>query len=426
VFEQTSLYESKENLMKINLAGAIIGCVLVAACSQAFSQAGPKAPKISDDVVKIGVLTDMSGLYADLGGPGSVAAAQLAIDDFGGKVLGKPIQLVYADHQNKADVGASKAREWFDTQQVDIIVDVPNSGVALAVSKVANEKHKLFMIDNAGSTRLTNEDCNPYIIHYVYDTYATGGVTGRAVVQHGGSSWFFITADYAFGHSLQDDTARAVKAAGGQVTGSVLHPLSAPDFSSYLLQAQASGAKVIGLANAGGDTINSIKAASEFGVNKKQTMAGLLVFITDINSLTLQVTQGMYVAEGYYWDMNDDTRRLGKRYFDKVHKMPTMAQAGVYSSVLQYLKAVQATGTDDADTVIKKLKETTLNDDFVKGGKIRADGRMVHEFYLFQVKSPSESKYPWDYYKLVSKIPGDQAFQPLSESRCPMIKANNK
>jgi branched-chain amino acid transport system substrate-binding protein len=408
--------------MKIKLAGVMMAWILVAASSLAFSQAGSKAPKISDDVVKIGVLTDMSGLYADLGGPGSVAAAQLAIDDFGGKVLGKPIQLVYADHQNKADVGASKAREWFDTQQVDLIVDVPNSGVALAVSKVANEKHKLFMVDNAGSTRLTNEDCNPYIIHYVYDTYATGGVTGRAVVQHGGNSWFFITADYAFGHSLQDDTTRAVKAAGGQVVGSVLHPLSAPDFSSYLLQAQSSGAKVIGLANAGGDTINSIKAASEFGVNKKQTMAGLLVFITDINSLTLQVTQGMYVAEGYYWDMNDDTRRLGKRFFDKIHKMPTMAQAGVYSSVLQYLKAVQATGTDDADTVIKKLKETTLNDDFVKGGKIRADGRMVHEFYLFQVKSPSESKYPWDYYKLISKIPGDQAFQPLSESRCPMIK----
>ncbi|HEY6308310.1 MAG TPA: ABC transporter substrate-binding protein [Candidatus Angelobacter sp.] len=408
--------------MKGKLAHVLMAWVFLAASSQAFSQAGSKTPKISDDVVKIGVLTDMSGLYADLGGPGSVAAAQLAIDDFGGKVLGKPIQLVYADHQNKADVGASKAREWFDTQQVDIIVDVPNSGVALAVSKVANEKHKLFMIDNAGSTRLTNEDCNPYIIHYVYDTYATGGVTGRAVVQHGGNSWFFITADYAFGHSLQDDTSRAVKAAGGQVVGSVLHPLSAPDFSSYLLQAQSSGAKVIGLANAGGDTINSIKAASEFGINKKQTMAGLLVFITDINSLTLQVTQGMYVAEGYYWDMNDDTRRLGKRFFDKIHKMPTMAQAGVYSSVLQYLKAVQATGTDDADTVIKKLKETTLNDDFVKGGKIRADGRMVHEFYLFQVKSPSESKYPWDYYKLISKIPGDQAFQPLSESRCPLIK----
>jgi branched-chain amino acid transport system substrate-binding protein len=388
-------------------------------CCQALPQG--KSGKVSDGVVKIAVLTDMSGLYSDLGGPGSVAAAQIAIDEFGGKVLGAPIQLVSADHQNKADIGANKAREWFDTQQVDLIVDVPNSSVALAVSKVANEKHKLFIVDNAGTSRLTNEDCNPYTIHYVYDTYATGGVTGRAVVQHGGNSWFFITADYAFGHSLQDDTTRAVKAAGGQVLGSVLHPLNAPDFSSYLLQAQSSKAKVIGLANAGGDTINAIKTAAEFGISKNQMLAGLLVFITDINSLTLPVTQGMYVAEGYYWDLNDDTRRFGKKYFAKMHKMPTMSQAGVYSSVLEYLKAVQASGTDDADTVIKKLKEMTLNDDFVKGGKIRADGRMVHEFYLFQVKSPSESKYAWDYYKLISKIPGDEAFQPLSQSRCPLI-----
>ncbi len=407
--------------MHNKLMRVMVWCLLSLAGISAFAQNKPAA-KISGDVVKIGVLTDMSGLYPDIGGQGSVTAAQLAIDEFGGKVLGKPIQLVYADHQNKADVGANKAREWFDTQGVDLIVDVPNSGVAIAVSKVANEKHKLFMIANAGSTRLTNEDCSPYIIHYVYDTYATGGVTGRAVVQNGGNSWFFITADYAFGHSLQDDTSKAIKAAGGKVVGSVLHPLSAPDFSSYLLQAQASGAKVIGLANAGGDTINAIKSAAEFGINKKQTLAGLLVFITDINSLTLQATQNMYVAEGYYWDMNDDTRRLGKRYFAKMNKMPNMAQAGVYSSVLQYLKAIQATGTDDADTVIKKLKETTLNDDFVKGGRIREDGRMVHEFYLFQVKAPSESKYPWDYYKLVGKVPGDQAFQPLSESRCPLIK----
>jgi branched-chain amino acid transport system substrate-binding protein len=410
--------------MRAGTVGLLTGCLLAFAstCAPAQPKGNTSLPKISDDVVKVAVLTDMSGLYADLGGPGSVAAAQLAIDEFGGKVLGKPIQLVYADHQNKADVGANKAREWFDTQQVDMIVDVPNSGVALAVSKVANEKHKLFMVANAGTSRLTNEDCNPYTIHYVYDTYATGGVTGRAVVQHGGNSWFFITADYAFGKSLQEDTTRAVKAAGGQVVGSVLHPLSAPDFSSYVLQAQSSGAKVIGLANAGGDTINSIKTAAEFGVSKKQTMAGLLVFITDINSLGLPSTQGMYVAEGWYWDLNDDTRRLGKKYFAKINKMPTMAQAGVYSAVLQYLKAVQAAGTDDADAVIKKLKSTTLNDDFVKNGKVREDGRMVHEFYLFQVKSPSESKYPWDYYKLIAKIPGDEAFQPLSQSRCPLIK----
>jgi len=401
---------------------AVVGCLLGLAGISTFAQAKPGDAKISGDVVKIAVLTDMSGLYSDIGGQGSVTAAQLAIDDFGGKVLGKPIQLVYADHQNKADVGANKAREWFDTQGVDMIVDVPNSGVAIAVSKVANEKHKLFMVANAGSTRLTNEDCNPYIIHYVYDTYATGGVTGRAVVQNGGNSWFFITADYAFGHSLQDDTSKAVKAAGGKVVGSVLHPLSTPDFSSYLLQAQSSGAKVIGLANAGGDTINAIKSAAEFGINKKQQLAGLLVFITDIHALGLQTTQGMYVSEGYYWDMNDDTRKLAKRYFAKMNKMPNMSQAGVYSSVLQYLKAIEATGTDDADTVIKKLKATTLNDDFVKNGKIREDVCMVHEFYLFQVKAPGESKYPWDYYKLVGKVPGEQAFQPLSESRCPLVK----
>jgi len=406
--------------MKARLIGIVVTSYLLLVGGQALPQAN--SGKISDGVVKIAVLTDMSGVYMDIGGPGSVAAAQLAIDDFGGKVLGAPIQLVSADHQNKADVGASKAREWFDTQQVDMIIDVPNSGVALAVSKVANEKHKLFIVGNAGTSRLTNEDCNPYTIHYVYDTYAVGGVTGRALVQNGGNTWFFITADYAFGHSLQDDTTRAVKAAGGQVLGSVMHPLNAPDFSSYLLQAQSSSAKVIGLANAGGDTINSIKTASQFGISKNQTLAGLLFMISDVHSVGLPLAQGMYTAESYYWDMNDDTRRLGKKFFAKMNRMPTMTQAGVYSGVLQYLKAIQAAGTDDADAVIKKLKETTLNDDFVKNGKIRVDGRMVHEFYLFQVKSPGESKYPWDYYKLISKISGDQAFQPLSESRCPLIK----
>jgi len=408
--------------MNRKLMVALAGYFLFSVANIAAAQAKPGNVKISGEVVKIGVLSDMSGVYSDIGGKGSVVAAQMAVDSFGGKVLGKSVEVVSADHLNKADVGANKAREWFDTQGVDLIVDVPNSGVAIAVSKVANEKHKLFIVSGAGSSRLTNEDCNPYTIHYVYDTYATGGVTGRAVVQHGGNSWFFITADYAFGHSLQDDTTRAVKATGGQVLGSVLHPLSAADFSSYLLQAQASKAKVIGLANAGGDTINSIKTAAEFGINKKQTLAGLLVYITDVNSLTLQTAQGMYVAEAFYWDMNDETRKFGKAFQAKMGKMPNMSQAGVYSSVLQYLKAIQATGTDDADVVVKKLKETTLNDVFVKNGKIRPDNRMVHDFYLFQVKSPAESKYPWDYYKLISTVSADQAFQPLSESRCPLIK----
>ncbi len=402
----------------VMLAGFVVLCAV--ALTSAQSKAGNV--KISGDVVKIGVLSDMSGVYSDIGGKNSIIAAQMAVDTFGGKILGKPIEVVSADHQNKADIGANKAREWFDTQGVDLIVDVPNSGVAIAVSKVANEKHRLFIVSGAGSSRLTNEDCNPYTIHYVYDTYATGGVTGRAVVEHGGKTWFFITADYAFGKSLQDDTTRAVKAAGGQVVGSVLHPLSASDFSSYLLQAQASKAKVIGLANAGGDTINSIKTAADFGINKTQTLAGLLVYITDVHSLTLQRAQGMYVAEGFYWDMNDETRKFGKAFFAKAGKMPNMSQAGVYSSVLQYLKAIQAVGTDDADAVLKKLRETTLNDVFVKNGKIRPDNRMIHDFYLFQVKSPGESKYPFDYYKLIATVPADQAFQPLSESRCPMLK----
>jgi branched-chain amino acid transport system substrate-binding protein len=378
--------------------------------------------KISDGVVKIGVLTDMSGLYSDNSGQGSSVAAQMAVDDFGGKVLGRPIQVVSADHQGKADVGASKAREWFDRQGVDVIVDAVNSAVAIAVSKVATEKHKVLIVSGAGSTRLTNEDCSPYTIHYAYDTYATGGTLGKAVVQQGGSTWFFLTADYTFGKSMQEDTTRAVNAAGGKVLGAVLHPLNSPDFSSYLLQAQSSGAKVIGLANAGGDTINSVKAAAEFGISKKQTLAGLLIMINDVNALGLPVTQGMYVADGFYWDMNDQTRKFSKAFFAKTKRMPSTIQAAVYSSVLEYLRAVQSTGTDDADAVLKKLKEMKLNDVFVKDGVIRADGRMVHDYYLFQVKSPSESKYPWDYYKLISTIPGSQAFQPLSDSRCPLVK----
>jgi len=394
---------------------------LVLAFAGGFAPAKFAAGKVSD-VVKIAVLNDMSGLYSDLAGPGSVVAAQMAVDEFGGKVLGKPIQVLSADHQNKADIGADKAREWYDKDGVDVILDVPSSGVALAVSKVANEKHRIFIVSGAGSTRLTNEDCNPYTIHYTYDTYATGTATGNAVVKNGGNTWFFVTADYAFGHSLYDDTSNAVRAAGGQVLGQVLHPLNASDFSSVLLQAQSSGAKVIGLANAGGDMINSIKTAAEFGISKKQTLAGLLVFISDIHALGLQATQGMYAATAFYWDKDDESRKFGRAFEAKTKKMPTMVHAGVYSATLTYLKAVQAAGTDDADAVMKKLKEMPIHDAVFKDGKIRADGRMVHDFYLFQVKSPGESKYPWDYYKLISTIPADQAFQPLSASRCPLIK----
>ncbi len=389
--------------------------------TQATKAGAAAAGAISGDVVKIGVLTDMSGLYADLGGQGSVEAARMAVADFGGKVLGKNIEVLGADHQNKADVGAQKAREWFDQQGVDMITDALNSAVGIAVTKVAGEKKRILMDVGAASTRLTNEDCNPYTVHYAYDTYALANGTGNAIVKQGGKSWFFLTADYAFGHSLEQDTANVVKASGGTVAGAVRHPLNAADFSSFLLQAQASKAQIVGLANAGGDTINAIKAANEFGITKNQKLAGLLVFITDIHALGLATTQGMFLTDGWYWDLNDETRKFGRRYFDKMKKMPTMVQAGVYSSTLTYLKAVQAAGTDNADTVMAQLKKTKINDMFAKNGYVRADGRMIHDMYLMEVKKPAESKYPWDYYHVRATIPGEQAYQPLSLSRCPMI-----
>lgn len=396
----------------------IAGAFLAAGATSAFAQS-----KISGDVVRVGVLTDLSGLYSDLGGQGSIEAAKMAVEDF--KKEAKPkfnIDVVSADHQNKADIGSSKAREWFDTQGVDMITDALNSAVGIAVAKVAGEKHRILIDVGAGSSRLTNEDCNAYTIHYAYDTYALANGTGTAMTKAGGDTWFFLTADYAFGQSLEQDTSNAVKAAGGKVLGAVRHPLNASDFSSFLLQAQASKAKVIGLANAGGDTINSIKAANEFGITKNQQLAGLLVFISDIHSLGLPTTQGMFVTDSWYWDFNDETRAFGKRFFDKLKKMPTSIHAGVYSSTLQYLKAVQAAGTDDPDAVMAQLKKAKINDLYAKGGYVRQDGRMIHEMYLMQVKKPSESKYPWDYYIVKTKIPGEQAYQPLSLSRCPLIK----
>jgi branched-chain amino acid transport system substrate-binding protein len=384
--------------------------------------AAAQAPKLSGDAVKIGVLTDMSGLYSDIGGQGSVEAARMAVADFGGKILGKNIEIVSADHQNKADVGANKAREWADREGVDMITDTLNSAVAIAVAKVAQEKKRIFMNTGAASTRLTNEDCTPYTIHHTYDTYALANGTGKAVVKQGGDSWFFLTADYAFGHSLEKDTGDVVKANGGKVVGAVRHPLNASDFSSFLLQAQSSKAKIIGLANAGGDTINSIKAANEFGVTKNQALAGLLVFITDVHSLGLQATQNMYVTEAWYWDQNDDTRKWSKRFFEKMKKMPSMVQAGVYSSVTMYLNAVKATGTDDPDTVMKWLRSNAHSDMFGKNMRVREDGRLVHDMYLMQVKKPSESKSPWDYYHVRQTIPAAEAFQPLSASRCALVK----
>ena len=410
--------------MKRKLISVLVGIALtVAPLTPALAQQG-KGPQLSDGVVRIGVLTDMSGLYSDLGGAGSALAAKMAIDDFKAAEKGKafPIELVSADHQNKADVGAQKAREWYDTQGVDMVTDVLNSAVALAVAKLTAEKKRILIDTGAASTRLTNEDCSPYTVHYVYDTYSLANGTGNAIVKGGGKTWFFLTADYAFGHSLESDTSNVVKASGGQVLGAVRHPLNASDFSSFLLQAQTSKAQVVGLANAGGDTINSIKAANEFGLTKTQSLAGLLVFITDIHSLGLQIAQGMMLTDGWYWDQNDDSRKFGKRYFEQIRKMPSMNQAGVYSAVTTYLKAVQAAGTDDADAVMAQMKKMKINDMFTKNGYIRADGRMVHDMYLMQVKKPSESKYPWDYFTVKATIPAEQAFLPLAQSKCALVK----
>jgi branched-chain amino acid transport system substrate-binding protein len=402
----------------------ILKTVLAAslACIFAGSVHAQTNPKISGNAVKIGVITDMSGLYADFGGPTAVIAAQMAIDDFGGKVLGAPISIVSADHQNKADVANTKAREWYDTQGVDMITESLNSSVALSIAKLSAEKKRIFMPIGPASTRLTNEDCTKYTIHYAYDTYALAYGTGNAVVQNGGKSWFFLTADYAFGHSLEKDTGDIVKAAGGEIKGAVRHPLATNDFSSFLLQAQASGAQIVGLANAGGDTVNSIKAANEFGLTKKQKLAGLLLQISDIHSLGLKTAQGLLMTDGWYWDMNDDTRKFAKRYFDRTKRMPGMVHAGVYSAVTTYLKAIQAAGTDDADAVRAALGKAKISDVFTKNGFIREDGRMVHDMYLVEVKKPEESKAPWDYFKILSTIPGDKAFQSLAASRCPLIK----
>ncbi|HLX82208.1 MAG TPA: ABC transporter substrate-binding protein [Burkholderiales bacterium] len=378
--------------------------------------------KLSGDSVKIGVLTDMSGLYSDLGGQGSIIAAQMAIEDFGGKIFGMPITLVSADHQNKPEVGSTRVREWFDRDGVDMVTDILNSGVGLAVAKVAGEKHKVAINVGAASTRLSNEDCNPYSIHYAYDTYALANGTGKAIVKQGGDTWFFLTADYAFGHSLENDTSNVVKANGGKVLGAVRHPLNASDFSSFLLQAQASKAKIIGLANAGGDTINSIKAANEFGITKTQSLAGLLVFISDVHSLGLNTAQGMLLTTGFYWDLDEQTRKFGRRFFDRYKKMPTMIHAGVYSATTNYLKAVQAAGTDDPDAVIAQLRKMKLDDFMMRHAQLRPDGVVQHDMYLAQVKKPSESKYPWDYYIIKATIPAAEAFQPLATVNCPMLK----
>jgi branched-chain amino acid transport system substrate-binding protein len=373
--------------------------------------------------LKLGGILDMSGLYADITGPGSEMAAKMAAEDFGGEVLGRKIEIVVADHLNKADLSANIARDMLDNQGVEMIFDVAASATALAAGEIAKARNKIVMFNGPGSIRLSNEACGPYTVHYVFDTFAQANVTGLAAVKSGLDSWFFLTADYAFGQDLEKDTTNVVRKSGGTVLGSVRHPLNTSDFSSYLLQAQASKAKVIGLANAGGDTINAIKQASEFGLMKGgQKLSPLLAFVTDIDSVGLETAQGLLLAEAFYWDLNDETRAFSKRFMARMKRVPTAAQAGVYSSIMHYLQAVKAAGTTDSGAVIKIMKETPVYDMFAKNGRIRDDGRMVHDMYLFEVKKPSESKGRWDDYKLLATVPGDQAFQSLELSRCPLVK----
>jgi branched-chain amino acid transport system substrate-binding protein len=371
----------------------------------------------AQEKVKIGLITDMSSLYSDVEGKNGALAMQMAIDDFGGKVLGQPIELMSADHQNKPDIAASKAREWIDTQGLTLVFGGTNSGAALAMAKVAQEKKRVYFNNGAGSSVLTNEACSPYTVHYAYDTVALAKGTGGAVVDRGGKSWFFLTADYAFGHALEADTTAIVKAKGGTIAGAVRHPLNASDFSSFLLQAQNSKAQILGLANAGGDTINSIKAAKEFGINKTMKTAGLLVFLSDIHSLGLKNTEGLLHTTSFYWDLNDKTRAWSKKFFDKTKRMPTDVQAADYSAVTTYLKAVEAAKTTDADKVMAQLKSMKI-DDFYGKGQIREDGSFIHDMYLVEVKSPTESTKPWDYLKVIKTMPGEQVFTAKSETKC--------
>jgi branched-chain amino acid transport system substrate-binding protein len=398
------------------IVSAVLASVLSVAASAALAQGKPP--------LKLGAILDMSGLYADITGPGSETAAKMAAEDFGGEVLGRRIEIIAADHLNKADLAASIARDMLDNQGVEAIIDVAASATALAAGEIAKARNKIIMFNGPGSIRLTNEACGPYTVHYVFDTFAQANVTGLAAVKQGLDSWFFLTADYAFGQDLEKDTTNVVLKSGGKVVGGVRHPLNTSDFSSFLLQAQASKAKVVGLANAGGDTINAIKQAAEFGLMKSggQKVSPLLAFITDIDSIGLETAQGLLLAEAFYWDLNDDTRAFSKRFMERIKRMPTAAQAGIYSSVSHYLKAVKAAGSTDSAAVMKIMKDTPINDMFARNGKIREDGRMVHDMYLFEVKKPSESKGRWDDYKLLATIPGNEAFQPLKSSRCPLVK----
>jgi branched-chain amino acid transport system substrate-binding protein len=396
--------------MKLNLLAAAL--VIGFGTAASAQNTGP---------VKIGLITDMSSLYADIDGPAGGEMVKWAAQDFGGKVLNRPIEVLTADHQNKADIASSKAREWMDKDGLSMLIGGTSSGTALAMSKVAAEKKRPFIAIGAGSARLTNEDCTPYNVHYAYDTVALAKVAGSALVKAGNKSWYFLTADYAFGYSLEGDASTVVKANGGTVAGTVRHPLNASDFSSFLLQAQSSKAQILALANAGGDFTNAMKAAKEFGITKTMKVAGLLVFINDVHSLGLANTEGLQLADSWYWNQDDASRAFAKRFFEKYKRMPSSIQAADYSATTTYLKAVKAAGTTDADKVMATLKTMKI-DDFYNKGYIRADGRMIHDMYLYQVKSAKESSTPWDYYKTIAKVPGDQAFTTVAESKCALLK----
>ncbi|WP_339858071.1 ABC transporter substrate-binding protein [Thalassospira alkalitolerans] len=396
---------------------AIASIAVMAAAAAAL----PAQAEVSDDIVKIGILNDQSGVYADFGGTWSYEAALMAVEDFGGTVLDKPIEVVTADHQNKPDIAANIARQWYDQDQVDTIMELTTSSVALAVQGISKEKKKIDIVTGAATTTLTGEQCSPYGFHWAYDTHALAVGTGGALVNNGGDSWFFLTADYAFGYSLEEQTGNFVKENGGSVVGSVRHPLSTTDYSSFLLQAQASGAKVIGLANAGLDTANAIKQASEFGiVQSGQRLAALLFTLAEVHGLGAEAAQGLSLTEGFYWDRNDETREFGKRFFDRTGRMPNMIQAGTYSAVLQYLKAVEKTGTDETEAVAKALHEMPVNDVFAKNGKVGANGRMIYDMYLMEVKKPGDMAGDWDYYNVLDTVPGDKAFIDPAKSGCPL------
>lgn len=381
-----------------------------------------QSSRISDGVVKIAVMTDMSGIASDMSGPGSLLAARMAVQDFGGKVLGMPIEVMSGDHQLKPDIASSLARRWYDQEQVDVIADLAGSLTAVAVVKIAKDKNRIALVSGGGNSRLTNEDCTERSANWSYDTYAMATGTGRTITQQGGDSWFFIAVDNVFGRSMYQDAESAIHAEGGKVLGVVRHPFPSTDFSSYLLQAQASGAKVIGLAQSSAEAVINIKQAAEFGITPRQRMAPMLLMITETHAVGLKALQGSVFTESFYWDRNDETRAWSRRFFEVRKRMPTMIQAGVYSQVLHYLKAVKAAGTDEAGAVMAKMRALPVNDFFAKNGKLREDGLMVHDMYLMQVKRPEESKYPWDYYKLLKVIPGEQAFQSLAQSRCPLLK----